>query len=130
MTINRNVIESVQLHFEQGTNLKRSSFDSDEEFEEYTRIKDAGAKKFYEDFCDALDDWDPNCWDEFGLQPPELPSHISICIDEMDCDINDDDDVCNYIADYLSDEYDYTVCSFVYELTEDEVLVTEIEWDF
>lgn len=125
---NRNIIEATQVAYEQGVTLRRSYFDSDEEYNEYLQIEESGPQAFYNEFKDDLDSWDPNFWDEYGMEKPDLP--VKVTITTVDCDISNDDEVCDYIANYLSDEYGYTVCCFFYEVRDGALNVSEIEWDF
>lgn len=90
-------------------------------------------EKFYEelyaDIYTAIEDYKPT---------KNLPSQVTIAFEEIDRridDWDDEDEVEGVIGDYLSDEEDFLVNGFNYEIKRDEdgdikeVLVSDIDWD-
>ena len=67
-------------------------------------------------------DWEDEYMDEDDLN---LPKELEIARP----DINDLDEMNEYISNYLSDEYGFCVKSFNFEFDMSKVYITEIDWD-
>ena len=66
--------------------------------------------------------WDTSDWDEeeelaSGVCVPDLPSSVEIDTDDMEWDLedpNDTEEVADWVADWLSDEYGY--CHYGFQI--------------
>lgn len=60
------------------------------------------------------------------VPPTEVEMEIDSCLAD---EIEDTDYVEECINDYLSDEYGWCVNSYKYEIVEDKIKITDIDWD-